>query len=57
MSTCDLRRGPNVKKQPRRAVLVRSQPALLQGDEYMKNNAERGGEYMQPEKIVNCTTR
>jgi len=29
------------------------------GDEYMKNKAERwgfGGEYMQPEKMVNCTT-
>ena len=30
------------------------------GDEYMKNKAERGGlggEYMQPEKMVNCTMR
>jgi len=51
--------GPNEKKQPRRAVLVRTQPAGLQGDEYMKNKAEKGtgGEYMQPENMVNCTTR
>jgi hypothetical protein len=37
MSTCDLKAesGPNVKKQPSRAVIVRSQPAGLQGDEYM----------------------
>ena len=35
------RRGPNVKKQPRRAVLVRSQPAGLQGDEYMKTRQRR----------------
>jgi len=32
VSTCDpeAESGPNVKKQPRRAVLVRSQPAGLQ---------------------------